>query len=226
MFAIIGHRGFVGRNLERHIAHEGLSCCINAAGFKDVPECEKEPRKAFEANTFLPLSLINSYDVPFVHISSDHAYADVHTVYGMSKRAGDYLVAANDPKALIVVTGHIYDRDCPWVKWLHDELSHGRRVVAYPGIWNAPTYCGDLAKAIAKALRGGVHGKVTMLGPDYVTRAQLFKEYARANGFDEDLIVVGTEPAPWYYPRSYSGLPARFDYPFKSPYEGFLEMKK
>jgi dTDP-4-dehydrorhamnose reductase len=213
---IFGGTGFIGRNLARiyrgqgyevlaeHYSVTDLSVIddviddtkpdlvINAAGRKDISYAEESPTITYNINA-IGASLVaisakySQSPTKCVHISSDHAYTGSNTVYAKSKRLGDELVMAENPNASVVVTGHVYAPDCPWIKWLGGELSAGRQVIAHNNRICCPTWIGDLAEAILKAPTG----KTVCVGSSICTRGDLFRAYANVFGYNRKLIVDG-----------------------------------
>ncbi len=239
---IIGGTGFVGRNLAKHLrphfetiiplSHgqcwhsEPNDLVINAAGMKDVPACDKNPTYAYESNAILAGRIAQQcrdFGCKLIHISSDHAYAEPRTVYGDSKRLGEELVRRECPDAIIAVTGHVYDVDCIWVKWLDGELRAGRKVEAWADIDNAPTYAGDLANAILLAVKDNIVGTVRLVGHVSLNRFDLFCAYARCFRFDANFIIPVIGCAPSHYPRSFNIGKRSMD--LVSPVEGFRRMR-
>ncbi len=199
-----------------------LDTTINCAGKKDILWCEKNPTAAFESNAIAAghnahYTLVGRR---FIHISSDHAYAQgqqSQTVYAKSKRLGDELVMAENPQASVIVTGHVYSPDCPWIVWLDGELKAGRQVVAHTNRICSPTYIQDLALACDDP----GPGVTFVLGKDRVNRLDLFQLYAVAFGYDAKLIIPGLETNPLLIGDSSHVS----DVETLGVYEGFRRMK-
>ncbi len=218
----------------RHEVHDA-DLVINCVGNKDVLNCEQFTSNAYETNAIIAGNIAwvcKDEHSPFIHISSDHAYATPRTVYGDSKKLGDELVRRECPDAIIAVTGHVYDVDCPWVKWLDGELKAGRTVKAWQDIDNRPTYAGDLAAAIMRLVNGDKWGSTYVLtSQQWVSRYQLFTDYAKVNGYDAGLIVKDSSPAPAHYPRHYHqpnnvNVQVERDVKYLTTVEGFMRMKQ
>jgi len=193
MANVLGERGFVGRNLKRLLPPD-LDLTVNCIGKKDIVWCEHHPTETFYVNA-VHAGEIARANPSLVHISSDHAYCEgpqSRTVYARSKRLGDELVLAENAKATVLITGHVYAADCPWLVWLDKELRAGRQVVAFTNRICSPTWIGDVADA-CKNPRPGLH---YVLGRERVTRYELFRAYASAAELDASLIVPGTETNP------------------------------
>jgi dTDP-4-dehydrorhamnose reductase len=100
------------------IQRERPDAVINAAAFHKVELCEEDPQRAFEVNAIGALNVARastSAGARSVFISTDYVFrgdaSDGYreddptgsvNVYGVSKAAGESLVLANDPQALVV----------------------------------------------------------------------------------------------------------------------------
>lgn len=230
---ILGGSGFVGRNLARHIrphceaisvptlsfflehTYDAETLVINCIGMKNVPVCETDPTRAYDVNAVVAGKVARrckEQGFKLVHVSSDHVYATPRTVYADSKKLGDELVRKECPDAIIAVTGHVYDLDCPWVQWLDRELAAGREVEAWE-LYNSPTYAKSLADMILHAVNKKRWGKtIKMTGDMEWSRYSVFYEYAQAFGYDPKLIVnADGDSPPAHYPRA-------FDFPERMPH--------
>lgn len=169
---------------------------LNCAGDKDLQRCEDDPERCWRLNaqaTAMMARVCLERDVRFVHFGSDHAYSEPLTAYGASKRAGDETVMHANRKALVCVTGHVYDRDCPWIRWLDGELRRGEPVLAWADLYNWPTYTPNLAAMVLDLVNSMASGVHACLGSQRVNRQELFQWYAVAAGLDATLI----SPAPY-----------------------------
>ncbi len=220
---ILGSTGYIGRNLTRRL-DPTEEVVINCAGKKDIVWCERHPTEAYQTNAFCAASYALASAVAkrrFIHISSDHAHCtgpQSQTVYAKSKRLGDELVMAENPQASVIISGHIYAPDCPWIVWLDTELKAGRQVVAYTNRICSPTYIQDLADAC----RDPKPGLTFVLGSGKVNRYDLFYIYAMVFGYNTDLIVRGLETNPLLVGDSSHAS----DVPTLDIYEGFSRMKR
>lgn len=224
---ILGGTGFVGRNLSiylcgmgQHVVgvgrgdsgniqslHEQIKknkpdAVINAAGMKDLRECQSCRDEAVDANSQMPwraATICFAENIPFVQISSDHVLAEPVSIYAASKFMGEAEVYKIKSKSLIIRTGHVYDNDCPWVQWLDGELRAGRTVEAWTDIVARPTYARNLAEMILDLLQRKVTGTVNCVSKRLVTRLELFSTYADRAGYNPDLVVPCPTPCPSPY---------------------------
>lgn len=228
MLTVLGNSGYIGRNLLRRVAPQIPDVIVNAIGRKDLRFCEEQPIEAYISNAIRPATEAVEAkwaNKRYIHIGSDHAYASksgAHTVYAKSKLLGDELVLLEYPEAVVLVTGHVYAPDCPWVKWLDGELRAGRQVKAYRNRLCCPTWMGDLVTCIESLIPTMTSGRVFCTGPDRVDRVQLFRTYAEVFGYDPDLIVPDVETDPVLIGDMCVGS----DYPCRGIREGFEAMKR
>ncbi len=216
---ILGSNGYIGRNLTARLPD--TRTVINCSGMKSIVICQHRPTEAYTSNAIHAGTFSHLYrDSKFIHISSDHAYCAGNqstTVYAKSKRLGDELVMAENPNATVIVTGHVYAPNCPWIVWLDGELKAGRQVVAYTNRVCSPTWIGDLADAC----RDPKPGLMFVLGRQRVNRVELYRAYARAFGYDDNLIMPGLETNPLLIGDSSHAS----DVHTKDLYEGFAAMR-
>ncbi len=223
---VSGGLGFVGRNLARHFTAQGHhvqamgkdtlnigdeasvrsaisgfqpDVLVNCAGDKNLQRCEDDPERAMRLNAYAPAMMARvcmGIGLKFVAIGSDHAHSTPKTGYGISKQEMEGMVLAANPTALIPVTGHVYDVDCPWVLWLDGELRKHEPVLAWADLRNRPTYAPNLAAMILDLLDRNQRGVWNCVGGQEVNRRELFQWYAVAAGLDAGLI----EAAPYECP--------------------------
>lgn len=217
--SVIGN-GFIGRNLRARIP-ESTDVNVYCQGMKDIVKCQQEPHQAILHNVRDPESFAIMHTRRTVHISSDHAYCEgpqSRTVYALTKRLGDEAILAARPDASIIITGHVYAPDCPWIVWLDGELKAGKQVVAYTNRICSPTWIGDLAKACIDPKPG----RTFVLGRLRVDRWELYTAYAHIFGYDRSLIVPGEETNPLLIGDSSHAS----DVPTCDIYEGFERMRE
>ena len=199
--AIIGARGQLGRELVRVFGpgcipldvgevdlcetvglRRALEACrpgavINAAAFHNVPECEKDPARAFAVNA---VGVKNLRDVclglgsGLVQISTDYVFdgtkgtpyteEDVPNpvnAYGVSKLAGEFF-ARQVPvhhvvrlSSLFGITGSVAKGGTNFVKLMLEAARTKDRVAVSANIVSSPTYAVDAAARIREILTSG-----------------------------------------------------------------------
>ena len=149
---------------------------INAAAYNRVDEAEADPESAFAVNAIAPGRLARATRVlnaRLVHVSTDYVFSgelpagddarhgyhedDLPTprsVYGASKLAGEHLVLANAPDALVVRTSGVYGPrpggrgKRSFVEAILAQAETGTTLRVVDDQRLGPTYAVDLAAAI------------------------------------------------------------------------------
>ena len=107
------------KNTERTIIDLIPDVVINTIGLTNVDYCEEKPQLSKFANEIIPsfiAQICNKYDIPLVHISTDHLFDGNRAFateeertkplneYAKSKARGEKLVSKHCPKSLIIRT--------------------------------------------------------------------------------------------------------------------------
>lgn len=199
--AIIGARGQLGRELvkvfgpgctsldveevdirepvglRRVLEICGPSVLINTAAYHNVPECEKDPGRAFAVNAIGVKNLRDiclALDLALVHISTDYVFDGRKSVpyteedtpnplnaYGVSKLAGEFF-ARQVPVHYVVrlsglfgVAGSVAKGGTNFVKLMLEAARTRDRVAVSSNIFTSPTYARDAAVRIREILEAG-----------------------------------------------------------------------
>jgi dTDP-4-dehydrorhamnose reductase len=199
--AIIGAKGQLGRELvkvfgpncaaldvgevdicEAARLREVLEACgpgtvINTAAYHNVPDCEKNPEKAFAVNAVGVKNLRDAclaLGLGLVHISTDYVFDGAKgapyteddcpnplNTYGASKAAGEYL-ARQVPAHRVVrvsslfgITGSVAKGGKNFVKLMLEAARTKDRVAVSSNIYMSPTYAADAAVRIRELLETG-----------------------------------------------------------------------
>jgi dTDP-4-dehydrorhamnose reductase len=180
---------------------------INAAAFTDVDRAEDEAEIAFQVNRTgarLLAAAAARGGLPFVHVSTDYVFdgtkrcpyteddqPNPRSVYGVTKLAGERVVLAANPTALIVRTA--------WVFGPHGSnfptkiLQRAPGSIAIPVVSDeigSPTYTIDLAAGILDLLDAGARGVFHLAGAGSCTREEMAREILRLAGFDPAKVVA------------------------------------
>lgn len=153
---------------------------INAAALSNVPECEKNPKRAFEINTLGVRNLAiacKEVEATFLHISTDYVFdggkstpyieddlPNPLNVYGITKLAGEYFVKAILDKYFIVRTSGLYGKHLCISKGSNfidkmiamSEKQEEIRIVGDEVL--VPTYTLDLAIKIKELIEKDAYG--------------------------------------------------------------------
>ena len=155
---------------------------VNAAAYNKVDAAESEPGLALEVNALGPLALARAareVGALVVHFSSDYVFdgaverpyreedaARPLGAYGVSKLAGEHLVAATTPSHLVVRTSGVFGRGGSrqkggsFVARILEQARAGHPLRVVSDLTFSPTYAVDLAHAVMSLVRSGARGLV------------------------------------------------------------------
>jgi len=169
---------------------------VNAAAYTNVERAEDDPETAFAVNRTGARLLAHAAaraGMPFVHISTDFVFDGTKTgpyteddvpnplsVYGVSKLAGERVVLAANPRALIVRTAWVfgpYGTNFP-TKILERAAGSIAITVVNDEV-GSPTYTLDLAAGILDLLDAGARGIYHLAGSGSCTRDEMAREILR-----------------------------------------------
>jgi len=172
---------------------------VNAAAYTNVERAEDDPETAFAVNRTGARLLAHAAaraGMPFVHISTDFVFDGTKTgpyteddvpnplsVYGVSKLAGERVVLAANPRALIVRTAWVfgpYGTNFP-TKILERAAGSIAITVVNDEV-GSPTYTLDLAAGILDLLDAGARGIYHLAGSGSCTRDEMAREILRLAG--------------------------------------------
>ncbi len=144
--------------------------CINASAYTAVDLAESEPEKAFAVNAEGVANLAEaclSNKTTLIHISTDYVF-DGETnisydeenftnpmgVYGASKRNGEELALAINPKTIIIRTSWLYSEfNKNFVKTMLNLFSQKDELGIVADQFGQPTNANDLAEAVMKIIK-------------------------------------------------------------------------
>lgn len=154
---------------------------LNTAAFHKVEECEKKPELAFQVNASAPMKLAQACQksgAVIVHFSTDYAFGGyahdkpfVETdkpaplnVYGVSKVAGEDLVAYNTDRYFVLRVCGLYGiagssgKGGNFVENMLKKALAGDPIKVVDDQVLTPTYTVDLAEAVRKLVLSGKFG--------------------------------------------------------------------
>jgi dTDP-4-dehydrorhamnose reductase len=202
---------------------------VNCAAFHNVDRCESEPERAFAVNAVAVDRLARLCDergATFVTISTDYVFDGTATrpygeedrpaplsAYGVSKLAGELLVARLNSRALVVRTCGVYgvkpsaSKGHTFVDRVIAQARAGEPIRVVNDVTASPTFAGDLAVAIRGLLERSATGLYHAANVGPVTWYDFASEALRQSG-----IEYAIEPIPaasWKAPArrpAYSAL--------------------
>lgn len=155
---------------------------VNCAAFHRVDECEAQPAEALRVNALGALNIARACAAAgalCVHISTDYVfgghgrgpYSEEHlpspvNVYGVSKLAGEHLVAQACPRWLVVRVASLFGtaparaKQGNFVETILAKAALGQPIRVVDDMRMSPTYAYDAARALEHLIRHGAHGIV------------------------------------------------------------------
>ena len=163
------------------LAAEKPEVVLNTAAFHKVEECEKKPELAFQVNASAPMRLAAACQksgAVLVHFSTDYAFGGyAHSkpyeetdrpaplnVYGVSKVAGEDLIAYNTDRYFVVRVCGLYGiagssgKGGNFVENMLKKALAGDAIKVVEDQVLTPTYTVDLAEAVRKLVLSGNFG--------------------------------------------------------------------
>jgi dTDP-4-dehydrorhamnose reductase len=153
---------------------------ISTAAFHKVEECEKQPEMSFAVNAIGPKNLAASCDennAMLVHFSTDYVFdgnqREPYTesdaphplnVYAVSKLAGEFMVAFNCERHLVIRTSGLYGvagsngKGGNFVETMLKKASEGNPIQVVNDQVLTPTFTGDLAETVGQLIRKDAYG--------------------------------------------------------------------
>lgn len=166
--------------IERILSKLNPEIVINTAAFNKVDECEKEPTKAFDLNTFAVRNLAQickELDFDLIHFSSDYVfngekgapYVEDDTpnplnAYGVSKLAGEYFIQSILERFFLIRTCGLYGEAGCWGKGYNfvDTMislaKKGETIHVVDDQWITPTSTQELAERVGELLQTKSYG--------------------------------------------------------------------
>ena len=198
--------------LRRALETCGPSVLINTAAYHNVPECEKDPERAFAVNAIGVKNLRDiclALDLALVHISTDYVFDGLKSVpyteedtpnplnaYGVSKLAGEFF-ARQVPVHYVVrlsglfgVAGSVAKGGTNFVKLMLEAARTRDHVAVSSNIFTSPTYARDAAVRIREILEAGFSPGVYHVANDgacswYEFAAEIFRRTGAAIKLEE-----------------------------------------
>lgn len=163
------------------LAAEKPEVVLNTAAFHKVEECEKRPELAFQVNASAPMRLAAACQkagAVLVHFSTDYAFGGYPhntpfeetdrpaplNVYGVSKVAGEELVAYNTDRYFVLRVCGLYGiagssgKGGNFVENMLKKALAGDPIKVVEDQVLTPTYTVDLAEAVRKLVLSGKFG--------------------------------------------------------------------
>lgn len=204
--------------VERVIGPSGADVVINTAAFHKVEQCEKEPVPSFAVNAIGPWNLANvcrRTNAVLVHFSTDYVFdgsrREPHSekdlprplnVYGVSKLAGEGMVALTWERSFVVRTCGLYGvagssgKGGNFVETMLKKGSEKNPIRVVNDQVLTPTYTGDLADAVSKLIGTDAYGLYHISAEGQCSWYEFAREIFAIEGLKVDLQPVSTAEFP------------------------------
>lgn len=217
----VTHKELDIRNLEAvstATSEIGPDVVVNTAAFHKVEECEKQPAVSFEVNATGARNLAQACErvgCVLVHFSTDYVFDGRQrkpyseedlprplNVYGVSKLAGEHLIAASTERYFIVRTCGLYGlagsrgKGGNFVETMLKKAAEGAQVRVVDDQVLTPTFAGDLAEAVARLITTKEYGLYHVSSEGECSWYKFAKAIFEVEGLGVDIVPVTTDQFP------------------------------
>ena len=177
---------------------------INLAALTNVDLCERNPELAYSINVGGIDSLLNTFNGPIIHISTDYVFdgesgpnkeadpTNPLNVYGSSKLASENLLLDHSEDSLVIRANVLYDyasrSSASFLNWVIDSLEKGEEINVVDDQWNNPTWTNSLAVVIDRSIDTGLNGLIHWGDSDWMSRFDFAKKIADIFNLKKSLI--------------------------------------
>jgi dTDP-4-dehydrorhamnose reductase len=187
---------------------------INTSAFHKVEECERNPALAFEVNAIAPMNLARTCSrlgALLVHFSTDYVFDGTKlqpylesdlpaplNVYGVSKAAGEHLIASNIERSFVVRTCGLYGVRGSSGKGGNFVETMIRKALAREPIRVVndqvltPTFTEDLAEAVSRLIETRAYGLYHASCEGWCSWYEFARTIFELEGIDADLSPIET----------------------------------
>jgi dTDP-4-dehydrorhamnose reductase len=191
---------------------------INTAAFHKVEQCEKEPAPSFAVNAIGPRNLAlacQRNNAVLVHFSTDYVFDGNHrepytesdlpdplNVYGVSKLAGEGMVALTWERSFVVRTCGLYGvagssgKGGNFVETMLRKAADKNPIRVVDDQVLTPTFTGDLAHAISQLVRTKDYGLYHVSAEGQCSWYEFARKIFELEGLTVDLKPVSTGEFP------------------------------
>jgi dTDP-4-dehydrorhamnose reductase len=190
---------------------------INAAAYTNVDGAESDHAGAYRLNSVAPRNLsVASCElgIPLVHVSTDYVFDGLSdrpyhefdrtnplSVYGKSKLAGEWAVAAHNPRHYIVRTSWLYHTEGENFPKAMLAQSKRAEVRVACDQYGSPTYAPHLVAAIARLMETGAYGTYHLAGKGAASRFEMTRRLYQLLGIGTAALPAPTAEFPRPAPR-------------------------
>ena len=177
---------------------------INLAALTDVDLCEKKPELANSINFHGVQNLVNAFNGPIIHLSTDYVFDGAKgqyseedatnpiNEYGRTKLEGEQYLAKNSNDSLIIRTNVLYDyasnSNASFLNWIVHSLNDEKVINVVDDQINNPTWTMSLAIVIDRAIQTELNGFIHWGDADWISRYEFALKIAESFNLKKDLI--------------------------------------
>jgi dTDP-4-dehydrorhamnose reductase len=210
--------GLTHAQVDRTLAVALPDVVISTAAFHKVEQCEREPVPSFAVNAIGPWNLANAcrrINAVLVHFSTDYVFDGGRTqpysesdlpsplnVYGVSKLAGEGLVALTWERSFVVRTCGLYGvagssgKGGNFVETMLKKAAEKNPVRVVNDQVLTPTFTGDLAYAIGELIGTEKYGLYHISAEGQCSWYEFARQIFELEGLKVDLRPVSTSEFP------------------------------
>ena len=195
---------------------------INLAALTNVDLCESNPGLAHAINFQGVKNLVNTFNGPIIHISTDYVFdgklgqykeSDIPNpinVYGCSKLEAEKYLLKKSKESLIIRTNVLYDfqtkSKASFLNWVVDSLQKGEKIKVVDDQFNNPTWTYSIAVVIERAIKEGLNGLIHWGDFDWISRYDFANKIADKFKLQSNLIeAIKTDELNQLAPRPLNG---------------------
>ena len=177
---------------------------LNLSGLTNVDYCERNPDLAYAINVEGVENLINNFNGPIIHISSDYVFngedgpydendkTNPLNVYGSTKLRSESILLEHPDKNLVMRGNVLYDfhqyTESSFLNWVIESLYNKREIHVVNDQINNPTWTCSFAVAIDRAIDLGVTGLIHWGDAEIINRYDFALKIADMFKLDKKLI--------------------------------------
>ena len=170
----------------------------------NVDLCEKKTGLANLINFHGVQNLVNAFDGPIIHLSTDYVFDGTKgqysekditnpiNEYGRTKLKAEQYLANNSKDSLVVRTNVLYDyknnSSASFLNWVVNSLNNKQLINVVVDQINNPTWTNSLAVVIDRAIQSELNGIIHWGDADWISRYDFAVKIAESFNLKKDLI--------------------------------------
>ena len=195
---------------------------INLAALTNVDLCESNPELADAINFQGVKNLVNVFNGPIIHLSSDYVFdgklgqykendiTNPINVYGVTKYKAEKILLEKSKESLVIRTNVLYDYQSKakssFLNWVVDSLKRGEKIKVVDDQFNNPTWTDSISVVIDRAIKADLNGLIHWGDFDWISRYDFANKIAAKFNLKSNLIEpIKTDELNQIAPRPLNG---------------------